>query len=108
MYENWRMKKTEVDSNEYMLVADWCNKNQAYQISADDEYVFVEPIPQPTQEELNAREIENLKQYLSATDYTVIKIAEGAATEEEYADIISQRQRCRELINQLGGDRNGL
>lgn len=43
----------------------------------------------------------NLKQKLLDTDYIACKIAEGSATVEEYADIISQRQAWREEINQL-------
>lgn len=45
--------------------------------------------------------IADLKQALSDTDYAVIKIAEGAATKEEYADIIAQRQIWRAQINEL-------
>lgn len=42
-----------------------------------------------------------LKQKLLDTDYIACKIAEGSATAEEYADMISQRQKWREEINQL-------
>lgn len=45
--------------------------------------------------------IEDLKQQLRDTDYAVIKIAEGAATAEEYADVIAQRQEWRAKINEL-------
>ncbi len=45
--------------------------------------------------------IKILKLYLAETDYTVIKIAEGAATVEEYAEVITQRQAWRAEINQL-------
>ena len=44
-----------------------------------------------------------LKAQLVATDYAIIKIAEGTATTEDYADIIAQRQAWRAEINQLGG-----
>ena len=47
------------------------------------------------------REIAELKQRLAETDYAVIKIAEGAATAEEYADVIEERKRARERINEL-------
>lgn len=46
-------------------------------------------------------EIKRLKQSLTDTDYAVIKIAEGAATAEEYADVITQRQTWRSRINEL-------
>ena len=49
----------------------------------------------------NASRIAELKQKLDETDYAVIKIAEGSATVEEYADVITQRQTWRAEINQL-------
>ena len=65
--------------------------------------------PEPTEEEIKAARIAELKARLSATDYAVIKIAEGAATKEEYADLIAQRQAWRAEINELdGGEENGL
>lgn len=45
--------------------------------------------------------IEELKKMLEDTDYAVIKIAEGAATQEYYADIIQQREGWRKEINEL-------
>lgn len=36
---------------------------------------------------------------LTATDYIAAKIAEGKATQEEYADKIAQRQTWRDDIN---------
>ena len=50
-----------------------------------------------------AQRIAQLKQQLADTDYTVIKIAEGAATREEYAQVIAQRQAWRTEINGLEG-----
>lgn len=44
-----------------------------------------------------------LKRKLSETDYAVIKIAEGAATAADYADLIAQRQVWRAEINDLEG-----
>jgi len=41
------------------------------------------------------------KKQLADTDYIAIKIAEGAATVEEYADIIAQRQAWRDGINAI-------
>ena len=49
------------------------------------------------------REIGELKAALAATDYIAIKIAEGAATHEEYADKIAQRAAWRARINELEG-----
>lgn len=48
-----------------------------------------------------AEEIEQLKLDLQNTDYAVIKIAEGAATSEEYAEVISKRVAWRARINEL-------
>lgn len=45
--------------------------------------------------------ISELKRQLADTDYAVIKIAEGAATAEEYADVIALRQAWRAEINEL-------
>ena len=57
--------------------------------------------PEPTQDQVKAQTIYRLKMQLSATDYAVIKIAEGAATPEEYAELIAQRQQWRQEINAL-------
>ena len=46
-------------------------------------------------------EMDNLRSQLSATDYVVIKIAEGVATAEEYADTIAERAKWRERINAI-------
>ena len=48
-----------------------------------------------------AVQIMDLKKQLTDTDYIVIKIAEGVATVEEYADIIAKRKEWREEINRL-------
>lgn len=56
---------------------------------------------EPTEDEIKAQKIMQLKRQLSLTDYAVIKIAEGAATKEEYAELIAQRQQWRQEINSL-------
>lgn len=66
-----------------------------------------------TEEEINAitleipkeTQIANLKQKLADTDYISCKIADGAATREEYAEMLAQRQSWREEINNL--EKNG-
>ena len=45
---------------------------------------------------------------LNKTDYIGIKIAEGAATKTEYADIRAQRQEWRAEINQLDAEIDAL
>lgn len=48
-----------------------------------------------------AEEIAELKQKLADSDYAIIKIAEGAATQAEYAELIEQRAQWRARINEL-------
>lgn len=50
-----------------------------------------------------AQEIAELKAKLSATDYIAAKIAEGAATREEYAEELAERAAWRNRINELEG-----
>lgn len=64
--------------------------------------VSAPPIPKEVVERNEAvSRIAELKQKLSGTDYVVTKIAEGAATKEEYADILANRKLWREEINEL-------
>lgn len=58
-------------------------------------------VPAPTQEEINQARIAELKQKLADSDYAIIKIAEGAATVEQYAELIEQRKAWRAEINTL-------
>lgn len=48
-----------------------------------------------------AQEIAELKAKLVATDYIAAKIAEGAATREEYAKELAERAAWRARINEL-------
>ncbi len=66
-----------------------------------------EPDPELPPAVLAEREILVLKAKLRNTDYAVIKIAEGAATVEEYADVIAQRNTWRSRINELEAVLNG-
>lgn len=50
-----------------------------------------------------AFEIAALKKQLADTDYISAKIAEGAATREEYADKLAERAAWRARINELEG-----
>lgn len=45
--------------------------------------------------------IAELKELLAETDYAIIKIAEGAAKREEYAELIEQREQWRKEIRNL-------
>ena len=48
-----------------------------------------------------AQEIAELKAKLTATDYIAAKIAEGAATREEYVEELAERAAWRARINEL-------
>lgn len=48
-----------------------------------------------------SKEIKELKQKLSDTDYQAIKYAEGQISEEEYQPIKEERQAWRDRINEL-------
>ena len=54
-------------------------------------------------EQRQAERIAQLKGFLRDSDYAVIKIAEGAAAEAEYADLIARRKEWRREINELEG-----
>ena len=57
---------------------------------------------QPTVEQ----QIAGLKQNLADTDYQAIKYAEGAISDEDYAEIKAQRQAWRDEINRLENEGN--
>ena len=69
----------------------------------DEDYETIQRYVVIPEEERRAKRIAQLKKQLFDTDYAVIKIAEGAATAEEYAEVIAQRQEWRAEINQLEG-----
>lgn len=71
-----------------------------YAWANDDYEEIMRYVVIPTSARLEQR-ISALKSQLSATDYAVIKIAEGAATAEEYAGIITDREAWRAEINTL-------
>ena len=57
--------------------------------------------PSKPQSLINEERVCALLQQLKNTDYVAAKIAEGAATKEEYAKIIANRQKWRDEINLL-------
>lgn len=65
----------------------------------------VEEIPEKTQDEKDLEQAKADEQaalaYLRSTDYVAVKIAEGVATKEEYADVLEKRAAAREEINAL-------
>lgn len=102
-YSNWKILKSEINEKqeEYTEVAEWCNNGGEYHIEEQGNYYAVVKNPEPTEEEIKQMRITELKKLLASTDYTVIKIAEGVATAEDYADVIAQRQAWRAEINRL-------
>lgn len=73
--------------------------------SVDERYWFTflgeQYFEEPTQEELNAVEIERLKAELIATDYKCLKYVDGALSESEYAEVKAYRAELRQRINEL-------
>lgn len=68
---------------------------------SDDDYETIRRYIVVPEEVRRAERISQLKRQLADTDYAIIKIAEGASTAEEYADVIARRQAWRAEINQL-------
>lgn len=68
---------------------------------AYDEYEIILRYTPFAEKDLDQRKILELKQKLSETDYCIIKIMEGSSTEEEYSDVISERKKWRQMINEL-------
>ena len=68
---------------------------------AYDEYETILRYTPFTEKDLYQRKILELKQKLLETDYCIIKIMEGSSTEEEYSDVISERKKWRQMINEL-------
>lgn len=68
---------------------------------AYDEYETILRYIPFTEKDLDQQEILKLKRKLTETDYCIIKIAEGSATLDEYSEIISERKKWRQAINDL-------
>lgn len=67
----------------------------------NDDYEEIQRYIVVPEEVRRQTEIDTLKHNLYNTDYVIIKIAEGAATTEEYAEIIKKRKTWRAKINEL-------
>lgn len=97
MYENWKIKKSDLDKklDEYSQVADWCNDN-SYTIVESGNYYKVEKLPEPTppsEDELKVQVRAVRDSYLSATDYT--QLPDAPFTSEEKAQYAGYRQYLR-------------
>jgi hypothetical protein len=97
-----KFAKPLTDLYGYSKAAEWCNQNNAHIEDKGDFYEVVENIPyEPTEDEKKEQRISELKRLLANTDYAVIKIAEGEATKEEYAEVLANRKAWREEIREL-------
>ena len=54
------------------------------------------------------KQIQELKQNLSDTDYKAIKYSEGWITEKDYAEVKQQRENWRSTINKLEEELEGI
>lgn len=73
------------------------------EIEADDKgrrFQIIE-IPMLTEEEQVKEEIQNLKQKLADMDYKSSKYVDGEYTNEEWAEIVTERKTIRERIREL-------
>lgn len=67
----------------------------------DDDFELVKKYIPESPEKIAELRLTELKKNLADTDYVVLKIAEGAATVDEYAETIANRQAWRKEINEL-------
>jgi hypothetical protein len=92
--------ETQEQLDAYSQAAEWCNNNNAT-IEDKGDYYEVVAVPPPTQEELNAMEVERIKAELASTDYKCLKYVDGALSESEYAEVKAYRAELRQRINEL-------
>lgn len=100
-FENWKVKKSEVNDAEYSAVAEWCNENQTHTIEDAGEYyrvVEIEPY-NPTNEEISEM---RQSAYTERTDPLTLrkmrKQALGEWTSEDEAEYIAQIKSISEAI----------
>ena len=72
----------------------------------------VEEIPEKTQDEKDLEQAKSDEQkalsYLRSTDYVAVKMAEGVATKEEYAEILQKRAEKRDEVNALRASQEAI
>lgn len=95
-----KIYKNKNDLKRYTETANWCNANGAYIVDQGD-YYEVLPVNHSDKEKAQI-EIISLKDFLSNTDYTVIKCYElGLEMSEEYPEVYKKRVEARKRINEL-------
>lgn len=102
------IQESEIDLNKGRLYTTMIIKPDASPVDDvtkfayyDDDYEKVQIYERIPDEIFTQRRIDELKHNLSETDYVVIKISEGAATNEDYAEVIASRAAWRKEINEL-------
>lgn len=93
-------KYFEITREEHMALMDGQAEGKVITFH-DDKKPTLEDPPPPTEEEIARQKIRELKNYLSETDYVAAKIAEGAATAEEYSKVLEKRREARSEINKF-------
>ena len=101
-----RCYKNSFDDNLYTEMADFCNATQKYTIKDKGDWYEVVEIPQPSEGEKRKQESislrSQLENYLSDTDYAVIKCGElKLDLETEYPGLSEKRAQARAKINEL-------
>ena len=95
MYENWKIKTSELDEKqeEYSKVSEWCNENN-YHIEDDGTYYKTVKNLEPSIEELKAQVRAARDIYLQETDFT--QLPDAPFTTEEKAQYAQYRQYLRD------------
>lgn len=101
--------QTPHDTEARALMQKLVDADSGYRIDRGDDLSWTAvKIPEKTADELALEQKEQARQEaqsnLARTDYVAAKIAEGAATKEEYADVLAQRQAWRNEINALDAE----
>lgn len=74
----------------------------------DDDYEDILQYEAPDEADWLEKQIDILKRNLADTDYCILKLFEGVATEDEYAQVINDRKVWRSKINELQEQLNNL
>ena len=101
-FENWKVKKSEVNDAEYSQVAKWCNEKETYTIEDTGEYYKVVEIKQnpPSNEEISQmRQIAYTERTDPLTLRKMRKQALGEWTSDDEAEYIAQIKAITETIN---------
>ena len=82
-----------------------CNRNGWFIDVIGEKRYEIKAIPEPSEEEIKQRRIEELKAELAGTDYKIIKCSEcslaGVELPYDIAELHAQRQALRDEINEL-------